>query len=131
MEIDTEVINLLDETAGAEQADLVWSKTLPVGVSKRDHYAGFAEVIALADQKIYDKTQRFAANYMLISSSVKPVLAMMDNFVASGNANVNGPYFAGTLNGIKIYVSPAIEAGRYLIGVNGSDLMSSVNKIAA
>ena len=36
MEIDTEVINLLDETAGAEQADLVWSKTLPVGVSKRD-----------------------------------------------------------------------------------------------
>lgn len=30
------------------------------------------------------------------------------------------------LNGIKIYVSPAITAGRYLIGVNGSDYMSSV-----
>ena len=30
MEIDTEVVNLLDETAGTEQADLIWSKKLPV-----------------------------------------------------------------------------------------------------
>ncbi len=34
-EIDTEVINLLDETAGAVQPDLTWSKTLPVGVEAR------------------------------------------------------------------------------------------------
>lgn len=33
-EIDTEVVNLLDRTAGAVDQDLVWSRTLPVGVSK-------------------------------------------------------------------------------------------------
>ena len=33
MEIDTEVVNTLSETAGAAKAELVWSKTLPVGVN--------------------------------------------------------------------------------------------------
>ena len=32
-EIDTEIINLLDETAGAAQDNLKWSRTLPVGVN--------------------------------------------------------------------------------------------------
>ena len=32
-EVDTEIINLLDETAGEAQAMLTWSKTLPVGVN--------------------------------------------------------------------------------------------------
>lgn len=32
-EIDTEVVELLDSTAGAAQTDLQWSKTLPVGVN--------------------------------------------------------------------------------------------------
>ena len=32
-EVDTEIINLLDETAGEAQATLTWSKTLPVGVN--------------------------------------------------------------------------------------------------
>ena len=57
-EIDTEVVQLLDETAGAAQAALAWSKTLPIGVSKRDHYAGFVEVIEIARQLIYDRTKR-------------------------------------------------------------------------
>ena len=39
-EIDTEVVKLLDKMAGEAKADLVFDKALPVGVSKRDHYAG-------------------------------------------------------------------------------------------
>ena len=35
-QIDNEIIETLDETAGAANADLVWSRTLPVGVNKRD-----------------------------------------------------------------------------------------------
>lgn len=30
-----------------------------------------------------------------------------------------------TLNGLKVFVSPSIEAGKFFLGVNGSDLMSS------
>lgn len=125
-EIDTEVVHLLDETAKEAMPELTWSKTLPVGVSKRDHYAGFAENIEIGRQIIYDRTKRFAPNWMVIASDVLPVLAFMDGFKAAPATNINGPYFAGTLNALKVYVSPAIAAGRYLIGVNGSDMMSAV-----
>ena len=57
MEIDTEVTNLLVDNA-AFDAELQWSKTLPVGVSKKEHYAGFTEILEIARQKIYDRTKK-------------------------------------------------------------------------
>lgn len=125
-EIDTEVVQLLDTTAGTAQAGLTWSKTLPIGVSKAEHYEGFSEIVEIARQIIYDRTKRFAPNYMVIASNVLPVLTFMKGFSAAPAGQINGPYFAGTLNGLKVYVSPALAAGRFLVGVNGSDMMSSV-----
>ena len=93
-EIDTEVTNLLIDAA-AQDAELVWSKTLPIGVSKAQHYEGFAELIEIAKSKIYQKTQRFLPNYMLISSSILPILSFIDGFKAAGTSKINGPYFAG------------------------------------
>lgn len=94
-EIDTEIVELLDKTAGAADAELTWSKTLPVGVSKRDHYAGFMEIVEIARQKIYDRTKRFAPNYMVCASNLLPVLSFIDGFQASNAGEVNGPYMAG------------------------------------
>ena len=54
----TEVTDLLDEMAGAADAEMTWSKTLPVGVSKAEHYFGFTEVVEIAKQKVYDATKR-------------------------------------------------------------------------
>ena len=54
-EIDTEVVKLLADNA-TEDVELTWSKTLPVGVSKAEHYEGFAEMVAIAGAKIYNKT---------------------------------------------------------------------------
>lgn len=125
-EIDTEVVELIDTTAGAAQAGLTWSKTLPVGVSKRDHYAGFAEIVEIGNQILYDRTRRFAATYMIIASDIKPVLALAEGFKAASTKSINGPYFAGTYNGLKVYVSPAMVSGRYVLGVNGDDYVSSV-----
>lgn len=125
-EIDTEVVELLDNVAGTELSTLVWSKTLPVGVNKKDHYAGFAEIVELANVELYNRTQRFAATWMIIASDIKPILVMMDGFKAASTSNINGPYFCGTLNGIKVYVSPAFTAGRYVLGVNGNDYQSAV-----
>lgn len=125
-EIDTEVCDALINAAGDVDPDLVWSKTLPVGVNKRDHYSGFAEVVGIAKQKIYDKTKRFAPNYMLASSSLLPILGFIDSYTAAPVGNINGPYFAGTLDGIKVYITPNIESGMFAIGVNGDDFMSSV-----
>ena len=72
-EIDTEITSLLIDNANSEE-DLVWSKTLPVGVSKTEHYEGFVEVLEVARQKVYDRTKRFAPNYMLIASNVLPII---------------------------------------------------------
>lgn len=48
-EIDTEVVNLLEKTADENEVKIpAWSRTLPVGVSKREHYAGFAEQVEIA-----------------------------------------------------------------------------------
>ena len=57
MEIDTEVTQLLIDNAD-EDPDLVWSKTLPWGVSMQDHYAAFTAVLETARQKIYDRTKK-------------------------------------------------------------------------
>ena len=125
-EIDTEVVGLLDETAGTADSTLTWSKTLPIGVSKAEHYEGFAEIVENARVLIYNATKRFAPNYMIIASNVLPILTFMKGWSAAPAGEINGPYFAGTLNGLKVYVSPAITPGRFLVGVNGNDMMSSV-----
>ena len=130
-EIDTEVVKMLVDNAKAPEADAegnvatVWNKRCPVGVSKRDHYAGFAEVIEIGSQVIYDRTQKHAANYMIIASNIKPVLAMMDGWKAANTAKMNGPYYAGEINGIKVYVSPAMKAGKFVLGYNGGDMITS------
>ena len=129
-EIDTEVTQLLYETAKAnttadELAQLTWSKTLPVGVSKAEHYEGFTEIIEIARQFVYDRTKKFAPNYMLCASNLLPVLSLIRGFQPAAAGQVNGPYLAGTINGLKVFVTPNMAAGDFVIGVNGNDMMSS------
>ena len=62
---------------------------------------------------------------MLISSNILPIMAFIPGFEAAPAGSINGPYFAGTLNSLKVYVTPNIEAGKFVIGVNGDDMMSS------
>lgn len=124
-EIDTEIVRFLNTLAGEAKADLAWSKTLPIGVSKTEHYAGFAEVVEIAKQIIYDATQRFSPNYMVCASNILPVLSFLNQWKPVATSNINGPYFAGTFGSLKVFVSPTLDAGEYLIGVNGEDYMSS------
>ena len=123
-EIDTEVTNLLVENA-KEDAELVWSKTLPIGVSKSEHYEGFTEIVEIAKQKIYDATKKFQPNYMLAASNLLPVLSVVKGWKPAPAGTVNGPFFAGTLNGLKVFVTPNIDKGTFVVGCNGNDMMSS------
>ena len=100
-------------------------------MSKAEHYQGFTEVVEIARQLIYDRTRRFAPNYMIVASNLIPILSFINGWTAAPAGQVNGPYFAGTLNSLRVYVSPALAAGRYLVGVNGDDMMSSVKQLAA
>lgn len=134
-EIDTDIVDMLREGAKAgttaeELAQLTWSKTLPVGVSKFEHYNGFLEVIETARAIIYQRTQKFHPNYMVIAADVLPVLRFVNGFTAVKNAKMNGPYKVGELDGMGIYVSPRLESGEYFFGLNGSDMMSSAGVYA-
>ena len=62
---------------------------------------------------------------MLIASNVLPILTFINGFSAAPAGTINGPYYAGTLNGLKVFVTPNIEPGKFVIGVNGNDMMSS------
>lgn len=124
-EIDTEVVMLLDKNAGDAVADTTFNKRVPVGVAKAEHYEGFAEIIERASQIIYDRTQKHAANYMVIASNIKPILSLMRGWKAASTGKINGPYFAGTLNGVKVYVSPKVAPNRFFLGFNGDDLITS------
>jgi hypothetical protein len=90
-----------------------------------EHYEAFAETIEQASRVIYDRTQKHAANYMICASDVKPVLSLMRGWKGASTSKINGPYLAGTINGLKVFVSPAVEPGRFVLGFNGDDLMTS------
>lgn len=123
-EIDTEITNMLADNAAVLE-ELKWSKTLPIGVSKTEHYEGFVEILEIAKQKIYDATKKFAPNYVLAASNILPVLSLVKGWQAAPAGQVNGPYFAGTINGLKVFVTPNLAAGKFVVGCNGSDMMSS------
>ena len=46
---------LKDGAKRLRRAELTWSKTLPVGVSKFEHYNGFLEVVEMAKAIIYEQ----------------------------------------------------------------------------
>ena len=123
-EIDTEVVQLLADNADLDTT-LRWNKALPTGVSKTEHYEGFSEIISLAGVALYNRTKRWMPNYMLIASDILPVIQMTRGWEAAPIGSINGPYLAGTFNGLKVYVSPAMTAGDFVLGVNGDDMMSS------
>lgn len=129
-EIDTEIVTMLKEGAGEALAELTWSKTLPVGVSKFEHYNGFLEVVEMAKAIIYDRTKKFHPNYMVIASDILPVLRFVNGFTATKNAKMNGPYKVGELDGMNVYVSPIMSKGEFFLGLNGNDMMSSAGVYA-
>ena len=129
-EIDTEIVEMLAEGAKEGGVKLTWSRELPVGVSKFEHYNGFLEVIEEAKAIIYKRTGKFHPNYMVIAADVLPVLRFVNGFTAVKNAKMNGPYKVGELDGLNIYVSPALGEGEFFLGLNGSDMMSSAGVYA-
>ena len=135
-EIDTEIVDMLYQgakshiNAKGEPEMLTWSKTLPVGVSKFEHYNGFLETLEEAKAIIYNRTRKFHPNYMVIGSEVLPVLRFVNGFTAVKNAKMNGPYKVGEIDGLDVYVSPAIGRKDFFLGLNGSDMMSSAGVYA-
>lgn len=134
-EIDTEIVDMLYQaaktaTSPAELAQLTWNKAKPVGVSKFEHYNGFLEIFSRAKTIIYKRTKKFHPNYMVCAADVLNVLEFVNGYKAANVSKMYGPYKAGELNGVTIYVSPILNDGEFFFGLNGSDMMSSVGVYA-
>lgn len=135
MEIDTEIVDMLREgakegTNADELAELTWAKQLPVGVSKFEHYNGFLEVVEAAKAILYNRTQKFHPNYMIIAADVLQVLRFVNGYTPVKTAKMNGPYKVGELDGLAVYVSPRLDKGEFFFGLNGNDMMSSAGVYA-
>ena len=126
-EIDTEGVMMLYKGAEHDsRLDMTKYNTQIAGaISRSQYYEMFTEVIARAKAIIYQRTQKFAPNYMVVAADVLTVMPYLKGWVAAPASVVNGPYFAGTVDGVKVYVSPAMEPGEFFFGVNGSDLQTS------
>jgi hypothetical protein len=129
-EIDTEIVDMLYKAAFAKAERVTFDKTQPIGVSKFEHYNAFLEVVEEAKAIIYKRTRKFHPNYMVIGCDVLPVLKFVNGFTAVKNAKMNGPYKVGELDGVDVYVSPAIGRREFFLGLNGSDMMSSAGVYA-
>jgi len=125
-EIDSEVVaGLFAAVDPATISAHQWSKTPGVGVSLVEHYQGFAKVFDELATDVYLKTQKFTPNYMVCARDVITVLSFLNGWQAAPLGTINGPYYAGSFNGVKVYVSPMMAPGMFFVGVNGSDMLTS------
>ena len=131
-EIDTEGVMML--VNGAEyDSDLefpAYEKNLAetaagTYISRSMYYEQFSEIVARAKKIIYQRTQKFAPNYMICGANILTILPYVKGWTAAPASVVNGPYYAGTVDGMKVFVSPAMDENEFVFGVNGSDLQTA------
>lgn len=135
-EIDTEGVMML--VNGAEEDTKLTFKSYENAVeggnslyiSRSQYYEQFSEILSRAKQVLYKRTQKFAPNYMIVGSNVLTIMPYLKGWSAAPTATVNGPYFAGTVDGLKVFVSPAMDDNEFVFGVNGSDLQTSAGVYA-
>ena len=94
-------------------------------ISRSQYYEQFNEILARAKKIIYQRTQKFAPNYMVVGANILTILPYVKGWSAAPASTVNGPYYAGTVDGLKVYVSPSIDENEFFFGVNGSDLQTA------
>lgn len=122
-EIDGEIVNGLNEAAGA--AAVTWDATLPTGLSTEQHFESFVRAIAVLEEEIYRRTQKFYPTFMVVSPALMQILPFCKGFSAQPRDRVSGPYFAGVINGLRVYVSPILTQGRFFLGVKGDDVYTA------
>lgn len=79
---------------------------------------------------VYKATNKFLPNWMLVSPDMLPILNFVKGFQPANNAIANGPFVAGTVDGMKVIVSPILEGKVCYLGVLGNDGKTAVGVFA-
>lgn len=122
-EIDGELMNDMLQVASAKQ--VTWDKTVPEGISKRDHYDSFNNAVIEASGNIFDATRMAVGNFMVCGSEAANVIESLPKFRSSGVVRPVGPHLAGFLGDMPVYRTPNYARNRFLIGWKGTGLFDS------
>lgn len=121
-EIDAEAVFMVKDAADALPAEMKvqWIDEELDTLAYSLKAEGFARKIEQAKMAIYKRTGKFMPNWMLVGPEVMPILTFVKDFQASSNTIANGPYMAGTVAGLKVFVSPVLGK-ECILGVLGAD----------
>ena len=131
-EVDSEAIFLIKTEADKldDSHKFTWVDEELDTISYSMKAEGFARKLEQAKAAVYKATGRFMPNWMIVSPDVMPVLTFVKGFNPSNATSANGPYVAGTVAGMKVIVSPAIEEKACYLGVLGADGKTAVGVYA-
>lgn len=134
-EIDSEAVMLIKDTADAEVEagridNITWVDEELDTISYSMKAEGFARKISQAKMSVYKRTNRLMPTWMVVSPDMVPILTFVPGFKAEGSAVANGPYVAGSVDGLKILVSPALGEKVCYLGVLGNDGKTGVGVYA-
>lgn len=87
--------------------------------------ASFAAKLEEYKMAIYAVTKKFTPTFLVVAPNVMPVVNFVPGFSPAGVSNLNGPYLAGTLNGLKVFVTPNLAEGEFFLGVNNGAMQAS------
>lgn len=105
--------------ASGNAEDVPQGRAIPEGRSKSAHYSALLDVAHhLADVRIYKNTKRFSADYLIMSSDLLPVFVFTQDFKPEPLSKIHGMYVAGSYKDIPVLVSPVLERGEMIWGVN-------------
>lgn len=112
--------------ASGNVEDVPQGRTIPEGRSKFEHYSALTDIMhRLADARIFKNTKKFRAEYLIMSSDLIPVFCFSPDFKPALIVKMHGMYVAGSYKNIPVLVSPLLDTGEMLWGVN-EDKSSSV-----
>ena len=131
-QIDSEAVYLVKEAADALGEDKVvkWVDEELDTISYSMKAEGFSRKLSQAKMLVYKATNKFLPNWMLVSPDMLPILNFVKGFQPANNAIANGPFIAGTVDGMKVIVSPILEDKVCYLGVLGNDGKTAVGVFA-
>lgn len=102
------------------------ARHIPQDVSKVEHYSNIIEMsYTLAQQIIYNNTKMFTPNFVICSGDILPMLPFTRGYKSCPITKIEGTYKAGMLRDIIVLVSPILDKGQMIWGVN-NDMSPSI-----
>lgn len=124
-EIDSEIVDFLVANATVDP-EVTFNLAERTGVSMSQQAEGFQLTLDIAREKMYLATQKYAPNYMICAYSVLQVLHYLPQFKAAPfKNNIAGPFYAGSLDDMKVYVSPRMTRDTFVLGLHDGEFNTS------